>query len=132
MSIAKAKRIESLAPNGIPRWIRCYDDGKMGDRFTVVYTGKYKGKMPGWCQYVGMSAAPFHPQGVCQHGEHDGMIDVAKGCWAGPAIGRSCHLGKRIRFEDLPEDCQRVVWNDYSELWNIPNPMVSCTEKKSS
>ena len=36
-----------------------------------------------------------------------------------PAIGRSNWLGKRITFADLPEDCQKVVIADYTELWQL-------------
>ena len=28
-------------------------------------------------------------------------------------------LGKRINFEDLPEDCRRLVLSDYKEIWEI-------------
>jgi len=75
--------------------IRCYDDGgKSVDRYTVVYMDQPEGH--GHYNCVGMSAAPFHPQGVGQH-------SIAK-------VGR--HLGKRIKFEDLPEDCQKMVRRD--------------------
>jgi hypothetical protein len=114
-------RLSALLPGGIPRWVRCYDNGGISaDRYTVVYTGHYAGKARGWCQYVGMSAAPFHPQGFCQHGEHSEMIDAPGIRWA-PAVGRRCHLGLRIRFDDLPPDCQKVVLQDYQELWNLPS-----------
>ena len=32
---------------------------------------------------------------------------------------RKCHLGTRIPFTDLPEDCQRLVVSDYMDLWNL-------------
>lgn len=92
-----------------PRWIRCYDNGgRSFDRYTVVYTclGHKKG-LRGRCLYVGMSSNPFHPQGFGQHGEADHTIDR-------PTYG---HLGKRITFEQLPPDCQMLVWSDYRELW---------------
>jgi hypothetical protein len=54
-----------------------------------------------------MSSNPFHPQGFGQHGEADHTIDR-------PTYG---HLGKRITFEQLPPDCQMLVWSDYRELW---------------
>ena len=99
-------KIERLLPGGIPRWVRCYDSKEDGDRYTVVFTATKDGV----CHYVGMSGAPFHPQGICQHGEHDRMIDRP----------RYRHLGKRITFSDLPKPCQRVVLSDYCELHNIP------------
>ena len=76
--------------------IRCYDDGgKSVDRYTVVYMDQPES---GYKHYacVGMSANPFHPQGVGQH-------SIA-------TVGR--HLGKRIQFEDLPEDCRELVRRD--------------------
>lgn len=103
-------RAERLLPEGKPRYIRCYDNGgESFDRYTVVYTGRWAGKSPWQCFFVGMSANPFHPQGYGQHGEAEGMIDR-------PSYG---HLGKRIKFDDLPADCQRLVLTDYIYLWNI-------------
>ena len=76
--------------------IRCYDNGKTADHFTVVYMDWREGE---YFQTVGMSSLPFHPQGVGQHCE-------AK-------IGK--HLGKRIPFASLPEDCQKLVLQDLEE-----------------
>jgi hypothetical protein len=110
-------RSERLLPGGIPRYIRCYDNkGETFDRYTVVYTGNYNniGK-PTRTQrrashfYVGMSENPFHPMGFGQHGESDTMIDR-------PTYS---HLGKKIQFTDLPEDCQRLVLSDYVYLWDL-------------
>ena len=104
-------------PNGIPRWIRCYDnEGATFDRYTVAFTKK---RLGGVFVYVGMSEDPFHPQGYGQHGESYTVIDTNKHGYA-PAIGRKNHLGRRIRFEDLPEDCRNLVVSDYHSLWNIP------------
>lgn len=46
-------------------------------------------------------------------------IDCAGSSWSGPAIGRKCHLGRRIRFQDLPADCQKLVLSDYREIWRV-------------
>ena len=76
--------------------IRCYDNGgKTADRYTVVYMD-YPTRHAGCYESVGMSTEPFHPQGFGQHGD------------AMP--GR--HLGRRIAFADLPEDCQKLVQAD--------------------
>jgi len=102
--MTKQQRIDRLLLGGIPRYVRCYDNGGGGatiDRFTVVYTGNYKGRN-GICSYVLMNARPFHPQGFGQHGASSKIIDAMPGCWAGPSIGKSCHLGKRIPFAELP------------------------------
>ena len=104
----KNRRREQFMPNGIPRKIRCYDNGgKTYDQYTVVYTGNYQGR--NGCDYVGMSENPFHPQGFGQHGWDSNVIDYPK----------YSHLGKKIRFEDLPENCQLLVVDDYKEIWDI-------------
>lgn len=98
-----------FAPNGIPKKVRIYDNGgKTFDRYTVVFTGNYAGR-DGICSYLGMSERPFHPQGFCQHGEHRQVIDR-------PRYG---HLGKRIKFESLPEDCRKAVMQDYAAIWQL-------------
>lgn len=103
-----SKRTERLLPEGKPRYVRCYDNGGESiDRYTVVYTGRYRGD--GWFMYVGMNAAPFHPQGFGQHGESQHQIDR-------PKYG---HLGKKIAFDVLPDDCKRLVLSDYREIWNL-------------
>lgn len=114
--------MDRLIPNGVPRWIRVWDGGNDDgyDRYTVCYTGRYRGK--GWFQHVGMNAIPFHSlYGICQHGESEFPIDCPHG-WA-EAVGQKCrhnpNLGRRIRFEDLPADCQKVVLQDYAEIWGL-------------
>lgn len=121
------KRTAKLLPNGEPKYVRCYDNGgTSADRYTVVYTGRYRGK--GWFQHVGMSANPFHPQGVGMHGEHSQQIDVNKSGFA-PAIGRKNHLGKRITFAELPPDCQKLVLVDYRAIWELPSLFDALVEK---
>lgn len=101
-----------LCKDKIAIGVRCYDNGgvdKVGgtvDRFTVVYTGRYRRYTGGEQQYVGMSTNPFSPQGFGQHGSSRTGIDR-------PAYS---HLGKRIAFTDLPKDCQRLVQTDCQEL----------------
>jgi len=80
--------------------VRLYDNGGTTvDRYTAVYMDEPEYK-PGVYAARGMSARPFHPQGV-------GLY-----CTAMP--GR--HLGKRIRFDELPEDCQRLVLQDRGDI----------------
>jgi hypothetical protein len=93
---------------------RIYDNGGESiDRYTVCYpayllTRGTSGEVQEWngsryvYPYLGMSAAPFHPQGVGQHGEHWKAIDRPS----------HKHLGKRIAFDQLPEDCQKAVLQD--------------------
>lgn len=123
----KEDRKNRLMPNGIPKYVRCYDNGGTEveegtvDRYTVCYTGNYRKRnvfgVMDWFQYVGMSGSPYHPQGFCQHGENETQIDTKNG-WS-ISIGRKNHLGRRIRFEDLPEDCKKVVIGDYKAIWSL-------------
>ena len=78
--------------------IRCYDSGpnKGADRYTVVYMDRAHSGGGKLYPCVGMSASPLHPQGIGQHSD----------C----ILGR--HLGKRIRFRNLPEDCRKLVLRD--------------------
>jgi hypothetical protein len=100
------KRSERLMPGGVPRYVRCYDNkGASIDRYTVVFTGRY-----GYFMYLAMNARPFDPQGFGQHGESQGEpIDR-------PTYG---HLGTKIKFADLPEDCQKLVISDYKGIWSL-------------
>lgn len=110
MTKAEEERKKHLLPNGKPRWIRCYDNGGASiDRYTVVFTGRYKQNTGGVFWFLGMSSNPFSPQGFGQHGESEDQIDT-------PSYG---HLGKKIKFEDLPEDCQKLVLKTYVYLWDI-------------
>jgi hypothetical protein len=85
-----------------PKYIHIYDNGgKTVDRYTVVYTRTSSH------EYVGLSERPFHPQGFCQHGVAQQSIDY-------PAYG---HIGKKISWEDLPEDCKQIVMRDYEDIW---------------
>ena len=126
------RRERSLLVGGHPKWVRCYDnEGASADCYTEVYTGRYRTPLPAdqhrhygrytWYQYLSMSGSPFHPQGVGMHGENREQIDVNKSGFA-PAMGRRCHLGKRIPFSELPFDCQRLAWRDYSALWMVRVP----------
>lgn len=103
-----AERKSALMPNGIPRYIRCYDNGgETFDRYTVVYTGHYRNHRLQDCIYIGMSEYPY--QGFGQHGFSNEPIDR-------PTYG---HLGKKISFDQLPEDCKKAVISDYKDIWNL-------------
>jgi len=108
------QRISNLLPGGKPRYIRVYDDGgKSYDRYTVVFTHADKFGVEGQ-PVLAMSSTPFHPQGFCQHNTYSNPIDK-------PAYG---HLGKKITYDDLPPDCQKVVYSDYCDYWAL-RPEVS-------
>ena len=124
-------REDRLIPGGVPRWIRCYDNGGVDadggsiDRYTVVFTGRFcKGSGPFGTEwpYLAMSARPFHPQGFGQHGHTwNRAADVPESGWP-PAMGRKGICGRRIAFGDLPPDCQEVTISDYRCLWQLCGP----------
>ena len=73
-----------------------YDNGgETVDRYTVVYLDIPE-RNSRLFPCVGMSENPFHPQGIGQHST------------AMPGN----HLGKKITWKDLPQDCQKVVLQD--------------------
>lgn len=116
-------RIDRLAPMNtelgrrLPKWVRCYDNGgETCDRYTVVYSQQKDGV----CRGISMSARPFHPQGVGQHFEYDKADLWRMGQQWGIDRPKYSHLGKKIKFTDLPTDCQRAVLQDYAELWDLP------------
>ena len=121
-------------PGGIPRYVRIYDNsGTTADRYTAVYTRRSeridKAGYDRTYPYRGMSALPFHPQGVGMWGEtRHYPVDAIRGAWP-PALGRKCHLGKRISFHELPEDCQRLVIQDYKHLWNIDHERTQAEDQ---
>ena len=106
----KTQRKENLLPQGTPRYVRCYDNGgETADRYTVVFTGRYKQNTGGEFWYVGMSGNPFHPQGIGTHGSSRTQIDY-------PSYG---HLGKKVKFSDLTENSKVCVLQTYKDLWEI-------------
>lgn len=127
MTLANQLRLRRLLPNNYPRYVRVYDNGgESADRYTVVFTGKYNsiGRSRGSSRadvaywHIGMSENPFHPQGVCLWDSHTRIIDLGKDSFP-PKIGAKCHLGKRIQWHQLPEECQKAALHAYRELWNL-------------
>lgn len=85
----------------MPRRIYVYDSGPaLYDRYTVTFPG-VKGAFP----YLGITEG-----GSYNHGDHDNRIDV-------PAYS---HLGKKIKFADLPTCVQKVILWDYADWWELP------------
>lgn len=99
-----------MMPGGIPRYIKCYDSGPDGtmDRYTVLFTGRgtreWSATSNRWLlTSLAMNEAPFHPQGFGQH------VLAAPGK----------HLGRRIKFRQLPPDCQKLTLCDYRAIWQL-------------
>jgi len=104
----QSERKERILPGGIPKYIRCYDNGgKTADRYTIVFTGNYKGR--NGCDYYGCSGDPFHPLGIGLHDWSQDIIDK-------PTYS---HLGKKVKFEILPENVKEAVIQSYSSTWEI-------------
>lgn len=80
---------------------RIYDTGYAGpfDRYTIAFKG-YRLAGGGMVYpYLASSDNPFHPQGFGLHAESDTFL-----------TGK--HLGKRVRFEDIPLAVQRFIENN--------------------
>ncbi len=104
----QAERKNSILPNGVPKKIRVYDNGgETMDRYTIVFTGNYTHNTGGQHWYLGMSQNPF--LGVGSHGSSDNQIDK-------PSYK---HLGKKIKFDNLTEQCKECVMQTYLYLWGF-------------
>jgi hypothetical protein len=100
-------RYDQLMPNGIPKYLRIYDNGgETFDRYTIVFTRK---RFNGEFVIIGASGEPCHPQGFYQHCNAEQLPDR-------PVYS---HLGKPIEFIDLPHDLKIAVQSEYAALWGI-------------
>ena len=86
--------------------ISCWFNRNCLDAYTVVFLDTED--EDGRAMFVGMSAAPFHPQGVGMHGE----MEVCRVAYK----GRGGVFDRRIAFKDLPADCQTLVNQDIAHL----------------
>ncbi len=107
------KRLARFVPGGVPRHLRVFDNGgDTCDRYTAQFTGNYGSKTGGGRWYLHMRASPYHPQGVGMHDERHPQFGGYANAHARPS-------GKRIKFRDLPPDCQRAAMSDYLYLWDL-------------
>jgi hypothetical protein len=121
------RQAKLIKQDGSPKEIMIFDNGgETWDRYTVIYTGPYIHLTGGAALYVGMSSNPFNPQGFGQHGEL-GRIYITHA-----ELPDYLHLGKRLDFQDLPEDCRTLVMNDYTDLWDLkPTEETNATSEAS-
>lgn len=93
---------------GAPEYILdCFDNrGETCDHYTVMFWPERGTRRDVWVQYLGMSDAPSHPQGVSMWGElsaHDA------------ANYRYRVKHQRVRWLDLPEHIRQHVVARYEE-----------------
>lgn len=87
-----------IKEQGYGRIIAVYDSGdKTIDRYGVYFNVIANPR--GHKEVFGMSSNPTHPQGFGQ--------------WSAGQTGR--HNGKSITFDQLPEECQRAIDNQFEE-----------------
>jgi hypothetical protein len=98
--IAMRRKHETINGNHISVWF----SKDSNDCYTVVYLDTEDN---GDVDYLAMSADPFGPQGFCQHG----VMPLS----AVQYRGRGGAFDKRIKFTDLPVDCQKAVLQDLKE-----------------
>jgi hypothetical protein len=95
--------------DGTPKYIACYETKRNPtlDRFCVVFTrlAFHDKAYRGLVTYRAMSTYPCAPQGFGQWGE-------AK-------QGEFRAGGSKIKFSELPVDCQRLIIADYCAMWDI-------------
>lgn len=86
--------------------LRCYDNGgKTADRFTIIpprwaraYANASTSDPLAW-EALAANSEPFHPQGIGMHvTAHPGH-----------------HLGKRVKWSELPTDVQRFARQSFPE-----------------
>jgi hypothetical protein len=99
----KPRRAGTRWLQGAPAYVLdCFDDKGEGDRYTVFFGGEFFVCNDGFwhVQYLGMSDAPAHPQGVSMWGEMN----------QNQAAGYRYRHGKhRVRWLDLPENIRAHV-----------------------
>lgn len=108
-----------MKPRNIDRLVHCFvlGDKTIADPYTVVLlkrqtAGTVLSRDQGLRYFwvgLGMGPSPFHPQGFGQHI-----------CWntrpyqRAPRVGGRNYLGRRIKFADLPPDCQKLALRSFA------------------
>jgi hypothetical protein len=110
-------RRKRLCPQGIPLYIRCYDNGGVMapngsyDQYTISFTKKSEKRH---FFYIAASKDPYDPRGFGMHMSNPNFPIDRPG---GKKITKQ--LGKKIQFKDLPADVQKMVKDDYMDLWDL-------------
>jgi hypothetical protein len=94
--IARIKN--TIMVDGKRKVCRIFDSGLDGpfDRYTIAFRGYWAEGYGMIYPYLGSSDGPFHPGGYGMHSESRRFL-----------TGK--HLGKRIRFESLPENVKQFI-----------------------
>ncbi len=74
------------------------------ERYTAVFTGLFDLKKPGEYPYLCMGEEPLAPGG--SYALRHGRAPYER-------------MGCEISFQDLPEDCRRLVLGVYRDLWGL-------------
>jgi len=83
--------------------IKCYDNGGESlDRFTIVYMER-----------IAFGENAYESRSMCDSPKHPCGVSLYA------TVDDGTHLGKAIRFEDLPIDCQKVVNEDLTQYEEI-------------
>ena len=102
-------RLNNLFADGQPKYIRCYYNENFNDSYTIVLTGNYGIYTGNVCWALGCSSNPFHPMGIGTTTESDFAIDK-------PTYS---HLGKKIKWDDLPFKVQQYIVQNYLYIWDF-------------
>jgi hypothetical protein len=123
------KNYNGLLADGIPLMLSVYDNWntheRTSDRYCVVFTGMYPARVGGEVLVLTMGMTPLTPGGECSLIAVERRPDAPEGMRGGPRIGELSPVGVRIRFMDLPLECQHAVIANYIHVWGIPYAMVA-------
>ena len=79
--------------------------GATADRYTIAFKGKHYPHYGMTVPYLSANESPFHPQGIGMYCELS-QIHIGGDM---PFRGSQKHLGKRIAFDDLPDQVKKFV-----------------------
>ena len=97
--------VELELPVGVK--IDIWDDGGATlDRYSIAFTGILNHRVK-YTYFVGSSEKPFSPQGFWQH-----TTEIPTAEYRPKDFN---HLGKRIKFSQLPTDVQKAINQELKE-----------------